>query len=409
MKRWALAVIAGISMMILGAGAFVVGLLSIPGNEPTINPYGVGLALTLIGAGLIFVGFYRIIRRIEKLLRRQGDARGLAEIAYETTKLERGPRIVCLGGGTGLSGLLSGLKEHSASITAIVSVADDGGSSGRLRQDFDMLPPGDIRNCLIALADAGPVMAQLMQYRFPDGEMAGHAFGNLFLTVLARVTGNFGLAVLEANRILSVRGRVLPATLERVMLVASHPDGTKTTGQRHIAQCGKPISDLSLKPTPGSPPGDVLRSIAEADLIVAGPGSLYTSILPNLLDAQVVEAINQSKARFVFVVNTMTQPGETPNFGANDHLEALKRHAPGLKIDCVVVNSYRPSAARLEPLAAEGVRLVHFDREALVQQGVRIVPRDVIDLEDPRRHDPTKLAQAVLEAYGSCGATPAPQ
>jgi len=403
LKRWVLAICAGTILLILGAIAIAIGLFDIatptaPGGS-VFDPYPLGTLMIVVGVVLVFTGVYRLVRRVEKLLKHQNESRGLAEIAYQHRRLESGPRVVCFGGGHGLSTLLAGLKDHTRDLTAVVSVADDGGSSGRLRLDFEMLPPGDIRNCLIALADAGPVMAELMQYRFSEGEFAGHSFGNLFITVLAKIRGDFGLAVREANRILSVRGQVLPATLDKVSLVASHPDGTKTTGQRLIAQCGKPISELSLKPQPGETPADVLEAARGADLIVIGPGSLFTSVIPPLLSPDLVGAIRESKAAVILVINTMDQPGETDGFVASDYISALERHAPGLRIDSVVINNYRPSPSRLEPFAAKGVSLTEYDRKTMAEQNVRVVLRDVIDLEQPNRHDPGKLAAAILEAY----------
>lgn len=403
LKRWVIAIAAGLILMVLGAIALGLGIFDLhqamPEAPVPLSPYGVAGALLSLGILFVFTGIYRLVRRIEKLLRRTDESRGLAEIAYHYNRLERGPKIACLGGGTGLSTILHGLKEFTADTTAIVSVADDGGSSGRLRHDFDVLPPGDIRNCLIALADAGPGMAELMQYRFEEGEFAGHSFGNLFITVLARIRGDFGLAVREANSILSVRGRVLPATLDKVSLVATHEDGTKTTGQRLIAKSNRPIVDLSLKPHPGEPPQDVLEALSAADIVLIGPGSLYTSVLPNLLDQEVVNAINKCSGRVYFVVNTMCQLGETEAFTAGDHVKALFRHAPGLRIDTVIANNYKPSPARLQPLEEQGIRMTEYDRKALQELNVRIMLRDVIDIDHPRRHDAHKLAAAVIENW----------
>lgn len=401
LKRWVLVICIGTIFLILGAILLAMGIFTppTPGAELPINPYGAGGLLIAVGTGCIFTGVYRLIRRIEKLLRRQDEARGLTELAIQQTHLEQGPRIACLGGGTGLSTMLSGLKQHSSQITAIVSVADDGGSSGRLRSDFDMLPPGDIRNCLCALADSGKVMEDLMQYRFDSGEFSGHSFGNLFIMVLAIVRGEFGLAVREANRILNVRGRVLPACLDRVSLVAAHEDGTKTTGQRHIAKCDKPIAELSLKPEPGAPQEDVLDALRSAEMIVIGPGSLYTSVLPNLLDPEIVQTINASKALVLFVVNTMGQPGETRHFTVSDHIRTLLKHAKGLRLDGVIVNSYQPSPARLQTLAEKGILLTEHDRKAVSELGLRVFLRDVINLDAPVKHDPEKLGLALMEAY----------
>lgn len=403
LKRWVLVICAGVVLLILGAIAFAIGFfgLETPGTTLPIDAQGLGILLIVFGTALIFTGVYRLIRRIEKLLRRKDESRGITELAYQNIHLEHGPRFVCLGGGTGLSTLLTGLRDYSGDITAIVSVADDGGSSGRLRHEFDMLPPGDIRNCLIALADAGPVMGELLQYRFEEGELAGHSFGNLFITVLAKLRGHFGLAVREANRILSVRGQVLPATLDRVSLVATHPDGSKTTGQRLIAQCGKPIVGLELRPKPKETQHDVLEAIARADVIVIGPGSLYTSVLPNLLEEDLVEAIRQSKARTIFIVNTMSQPGETQGFTVSDHLRTLFTHAKGLRLDDAIVNSYRPSPSRLAALAEQGITPTEYDCNQLENWNVRILLRDVIDLDEPQRHDPRKLARAIMEAIES--------
>ncbi len=407
LKRWVLAICAGTILIILGAFALAIEFFDLPTSsadqESLFNPYQLAGVLIFLGVVLAFTGVYRLVRRVEKLLKRKDESRGLTEIAYQYNRLEKGPRVVCFGGGHGLSTLLSGLKDYTADITAVVSVADDGGSSGRLRLDFEMLPPGDIRNCLIALADSGPVMAELMQYRFDDGEFAGHSFGNLFIMVLARIRGDFGLAVREANRILSVRGQVLPATLDKVSLVATHDDGTKTTGQRLIAQCGKPIKELSLKPQPGETPTDVLEAVAGAELIVIGPGSLYTSVIPPLLAPDIADAVTRSSAFRVLVVNTMEQQGETIGFAASDYLKTIGRHVPGLRIDAMVINNYRPSPSRLEPLEQQGVRLTEYDRKEVADMEVRVLLRDVIDLEHPTRHDPRKLAAALMETYSGQG------
>lgn len=405
LKRWVLVLCLGIVFLVIGA--IFLGLALFQGTNPTLSETG-PLAMfnfytmggTLVGSGVVcvFTGVYRLIRTTEKLLRK-GEKRGIAELAYDLAKREVGPRLVCIGGGHGLSTLLAGLRHHEADITAVVSMADDGGSSGRLRKDFDMLPPGDIRNCLVALADAGPVMQELMQYRFQEGEFAGHSFGNLFIMVLTHIRDDFGQAILESNRILSVRGRVLPATLDRVSLVASHADGTKSTGQRVIAQCGKPIEQLELKPTSGSAPQDVLEAIRAADMIVLGPGSLYTSVLPPLLEEDIQAEICRARAPTVYVVNTMSQPGETDGFAVQHYLEALQKHAPQIKLDAVLVNAYRPSPKKLAALAAEQVELTGYDRRELAQLDTRVFLRDVISMETPARHDPEKLAKAVLEIH----------
>ena len=403
LKRWVLVICLGLMTFTIGSLAFAAGLFGINHGIPVIggleiNAYGLTRIFIPLGAALIFIGVYRLVRRIEKIFRHVNEPRGLAELAYLQSRLDHGPRIVCFGGGTGLSTLLSGLREHSRRITAIVSVADDGGSSGRLRHDFDMLPPGDIRNCLVALADAGPMMAELLQYRFDEGELEGHSFGNLFITVMAQLAGgDFGRAVREANRVLSVRGQVLPATLDKVSLVATHPDGTKTTGQRLIAQCGKEIADLQLRPIPAEPPEDMLESVLAADLIVLGPGSLYTSVLPNLLDPQIVAAVNRSMARTIFAVNIFEQPGETPGFAVSDHTRALHRHAPGLRLDGVLVNGGTLPKDKMRALAETGFKPTRYDPDAVARLGVRAYVRDVVDSNNPLRHDAKKLALALMD------------
>jgi len=403
LKRWVLVTCLGAVLLVLGAIWLGLALFrgpTLPGETSTslFNFYTIGGILIGSGGIAIFTGIYRLVRTTEKLLRK-GEKRGIAELAYDQVRREMGPRVVCIGGGHGLSMLLSGLKHHPADITAVVSMADDGGSSGRLRKDFDILPPGDVRNCLVALADAGPVMRELMQYRFEEGDFAGHSFGNLFIFVLSQIRADFGQAILESNRILSVRGRVLPATLDRVSLVATHADGTKSTGQRVIAQCGKPIEHLELKPTSGSAPPDVLQAIDAADVVVLGPGSLYTSVLPPLLEEDIARALARARARKILLVNTMSQPGETDGFGVEQYLEALGRHAPSVGVDALLVNSYRPSKNKLEEMAARNVHLTEYDRRALTKLPVRVFLRDVIDLDNPARHDPEKAAAAVLEIF----------
>ena len=403
LKRWILLMILGIFFICSGCFFFVLGFFSINvegvGKAMPVNPYTVGLILFLFGVFLEGIGLYKLARRFEALLKPKDENRGIAELAALNSRLEQGPKIVCIGGGTGQNCLLSGLRDYSSQITAVVSVADDGGSSGRLRSEFGMLPPGDIRNCLSALADAGPVMSKLMQYRFTEGDLEGHSFGNLLIMVLTNIKGSFAQAVREVNRIFKVRGDVLPATLNHVTLVATHDDGTKTTGQKRVSMCGKPIVGLELKPTPGETPPDVLERIEDADLIVIGPGSLYTSIMPNLLDTRLVEAVTASKARVVFVVNTSEQLGETKGYKVSDYLAALKRLAPGLKIDFALVNSYVPSVSMLNKLAEKGLCITEFDSENCKKFGSRIKLRDVIDIDNPEKHDSQKLAFALMEGF----------
>ncbi|MDR1518981.1 MAG: uridine diphosphate-N-acetylglucosamine-binding protein YvcK [Planctomycetota bacterium] len=398
-KRWVFLITFGLFILFIGAMFLTLGVF-FPESQPFgMDSYGSAAILLAIGMAAVFIGIYRLIRRIEKMLRRADETRDLGEIADQFDRLEQGPKFVCLGGGTGLSTLLSGLREYSRRITAIVSVADDGGSSGRLRHDFDMLPPGDIRNCLVALSDTTPAMAKLLQYRFPEGEFAGHSFGNLFIAALAIILGDFGEAIREMNRILAVRGQVLPATLDKISLVANHPDGSKTTGQKVIAKCGKPIESMELRPAPGELSLDVLAAVAGADLITLGPGSLFTSILPNLLDKRMIEAINRSPAKVVYIVNTAGQVGETQGFSAGDHINMLKKHAPGLRIDLALVNNRPPGPDRLAAMAEKGVSPTDCDAREIQSFGVEAALRDVVNIDNPIRHDPAKTAKALMDIF----------
>jgi uncharacterized cofD-like protein len=355
------------------------------------------------------------------LVDRRGSAKGdFVEAAYQRARLSSGPRVVAIGGGTGLSVVLSGLRELSGYTTAIVSMADDGGSSGKLRQELGLQPPGDLRKCLIALADESPQMQELLDYRFPDHELDGHSFGNLFLTVLARIRGDFGAGVREANQILSVRGQVLPSTLDRIFLVAEHEDGSKTTGQAEIAKTEKRIKKLEIKPRPEPTAPDILKAIEDAELIVLGPGSLYTSLVPSLLIEGMAEALARSKAKKVFVVNIMSYEGETKGFHLPDFLQALDEHTfPHRVYDYVLMNNGTietstglmakadESAAKITPpptperntwiIQDKPARLVKFDKSAYAKAPFKLVEADVVNPAYPIRHDSLKLAQALMD------------
>ena len=311
------------------------------------------------------------------------------------------PSLVAIGGGSGLAVLLRGLKAHMSDpdqLTAVVTVADDGGSSGRLRRDYGVLPPGDIRNCIVALADDEDLLARLFQYRFANGAgLAGHSFGNLFLTALTGITGDFYQAVLTAESILSVRGRILPATLTDVRLRGTGLSGRRYEGESAVGQSGERLAELELLPVsiPAFPPS--IEALRHADLILLGPGSLYTSILPNLLIPGIRHAARRSSAKVVLILNIMTQPGETDHMNALDHLEAIERHTGEDLVDCVLVNATRPPRALLEHYAEAGSDPVGVDRAALLERGVALVERDLLAEGDLIRHDPGKLSRAVLE------------
>jgi uncharacterized cofD-like protein len=307
-----------------------------------------------------------------------------------------------MGGGSGLSVLLRGLKHHVASgelasLTAVVTVADDGGSSGRLRRDFAMPAPGDIRSCIVALADDEGLLARLFNYRFGEGrELSGHSFGNLFLTALAGVTGDFYQAIVETEHILSVRGRILPATLSSVNLRGVGVSGRVYEGESAVGQSGEPLAGLTLEPPdPPAFPG-AIEAIGAADLVVLGPGSLYTSILPNLMIPGIREAVRDTKAKVLLLMNLMTQPGETDGMDAVAHLAAIERWAaPGL-IDAVLVNAAPPRLPLLDLYERQGAAPVLVDERHIAEHGVQVWVEDLLDDGDLIRHDPDKLARAVL-------------
>jgi uncharacterized cofD-like protein len=311
--------------------------------------------------------------------------------------LLRGPKIVVVGGGSGLGMILRGLKKITSNLTAIVTVADDGGSSGRIRKEFGILPPGDIRSCLIALADIEPLMEQLMQYRFNGGTgLAGHSFGNLFLTAMTEITGDFDQAIRASSQVLAVRGRVLPSTLENVVLKAELVDGEIIQGESAIGKSPTRIRQLSMEPAEVQPVPEAVSAIAEADIIILGPGSLYTSIIPNLLVRETAEAIRRSSALKVYICNAMTQPGETVGYSAADHVQAIIDHAgPGL-IDYVLINIKSIPKEMLERYQEEGASPVVADLARVRALGVEPLSSPIILTQDFVRHDADQLSSIVL-------------
>ncbi|MDA8015834.1 MAG: uridine diphosphate-N-acetylglucosamine-binding protein YvcK [Thermoanaerobaculia bacterium] len=310
-------------------------------------------------------------------------------------------KITALGGGSGLAVLLRGLKQEvsrSEQLTAVVTVSDDGGSSGRLRRELGVLPPGDIRNCIVALADDEDLLARLFQYRFPNGKgLSGHSFGNLFLTALTGVTGDFYQAILTAEQILSVRGRILPATLQDVRLRAAGRSGRVYEGESAVGTSGERLAHLRIEPpaAPAFPPA--VRAIEDADLVVLGPGSLYTSVIPNLLIPGIRAAIERSCAPTVLVMNLMSQPGETDGMTAVEHLEAIEELAGRGLVDVVLLSEDNPPDPLLARYAESGSARIEIDRDALRRHEVELVDCDLlVDGEEGLvRHDSQKLARAI--------------
>lgn len=309
-------------------------------------------------------------------------------------KRQLSPKIVVIGGGTGLATVLRGLKAYDCHITAIVTVADDGGSSGVLRKDMGILPPGDIRNCLLALAEAEPEMAALFNHRFSKGSLKGHSFGNLFLAAMTEMTGDFQEAIRAMSRILAVKGKVLPATLSDVSLVAEMEDGSVVLGEAAIPLANGRIKKLSLHPEDPPALDDAVEQIRDADGIIIGPGSLFTSVIPNLLVRGIREAIRQSHACKLYICNVMTQPGETDGFAALDHVRAIERHA-GPLFSHVLINTAGAPKDVLRKYAEEGKYQVTADLEQLKQAGYEIISGDYLARGDLARHDSLKLAAAI--------------
>lgn len=309
---------------------------------------------------------------------------------------ERRPRIAALGGGNGLSTVLRGLKAEAVDLTAIVTVADDGGSSGRLRRELGVLPPGDIRNCLVALADDESLLGQLFQHRFVDGDLAGHSFGNLFLAALTEVTGSFDLAVRESSRVLKVNGRVLPSTLEQVRLWAERSDGTIVCGETQIGSGQGACRRVWLDPAPDAHPRTI-DAILDADVVLLGPGSLFTSVLPHLAVRDIAEALHDTRALRVYVGNVMTQSGETEGFDAADHLGRVLDALGGGAVDVAVVHDGPLDAAAVARYALQGQVPVRADDVALTALGVTVVRRDLAAPGQVVRHSPAALARVVMQ------------
>jgi 2-phospho-L-lactate transferase/gluconeogenesis factor (CofD/UPF0052 family) len=390
------------------------GMVALPDG----TALGLGAAMVVLGLYGVFLGVRATIRSVAGLFLPRGDHR-LVELLVQHRALPRGPRIVAIGGGTGLSTLLRGLKAYAAHLTAVVTVTDDGGSSGRLRRELGILPPGDINDCLVALAEVEPVMTRLFQYRFDRGDLAGHSFGNLFLASMVGVGGDLVSAVRLASRVLAIRGQVLPATADQAVLGAEFMDGTVVEGESAIPLLRKPIRRVYLNPPNVRAVPEVLEALAQADLILLGPGSLFTSVLPNLLVPGIAEALRRASAvppnfggrgwggppggppaPVVYIVNVMTQPGETDGFRASDHVRTVVEHLGGGVVDVALVNTQMPrNRAVLERYQEQGAFPVEPDLERIRHLGVEAVGRPLMSETDLLRHDPARLAQAVLEIF----------
>lgn len=388
-KRW---------ILLCALGIFCVGIGSVKSlSKESLWVTIFGIFTLILGIFLLILGIKYMVKSFIAIFLPQKE-KELVDIVYQKRHLQRGPKIACLGGGTGLSVLLQGLKEYTSNITAIVTVADDGGSSGRIREQFDTLPPGDIRNCLVALADTEPLMRELFQFRFEDNsELGGHNFGNLFIAALSKVTGDFEKAIKESSKVLAIRGQVVPSTLHKVKLVAEHIDGTKTWGESKIPYRKTPIRRIYLNPTHCQPTEEALAAIYESEAIVLGPGSLYTSILPNLLVPGITEAIVRSRAIKIYVCNVMTQSGETDNFTAFDHLKALCEHTHPRIVDYCITNTAPVPHHLLDKYRQEDAFPVINDAYKIKELGYHVIEENVISTVNFVRHNPEKLARCIMD------------
>jgi uncharacterized cofD-like protein len=410
-KRWFGLLLVGMVLVSLGIGYVLANVYRSGVTLPHIfyyltlqflHRYIRGALFGALGVGIILFALYKLTQSVLGPFL-PGRDRALSEIIYNYRFLQKGPRVVALGGGTGLSTLLRGLKKYTGNLTAIVTVADDGGSSGRLRQEYRILPPGDFRQCITALADVEPLMTTLFQHRFKEGSLNGHSFGNLFIMAMAEITGDFEHAIRESGRVLAVRGQIIPSTLRDVTLMAEMVDGQTRIGESSIplhedngnGAVATAIKRVFLQPEPTINP-EAEEAILNAEMIIVGPGSLYTSILPNLVVEGMAEALKASPAIKVFVCNVATQPGETDAFRVSDHLKAIEGHLGSNLFDFVIVNSNNnfplPASAQ-----AAGIRRVVYDAATVNQRSIHAVLVDVVNPRISSHHDPDKLARAIMK------------
>ncbi|MGL5078665.1 MAG: gluconeogenesis factor YvcK family protein [Waterburya sp.] len=411
-KRWLLISVSGVFLAVVGTAIWskltpIYRILSFTAEfleflTTVIPSYISGPIVLITGVFLIIWGQSRTVGSITDVLGVDKDKQ-LIDMLLDRRRLNRGPKIVVVGGGTGLSTLLRGLKDYSSNITAIVTVADDGGSSGRLRREIGVLPPGDIRNCIAALADEEELLTELFQYRFEAGSgLIGHSFGNLFLTAMSEITGDLEQAVAASSKVLAISGKVLPSTLTDVSLWAEMEDGRLIEGESNIPQAGGRIKTIGCMPA--NPPAlpAAVTAIKEAEYIIIGPGSLYTSIIPNLLVPDIRDAIAKADVPRIYVCNIMTQPGETEGFSVGDHIREIDRISKQKLFDAVLVHRKPPSPVSLQRYSLENSHPVYLDREEIAKLNRRIVMANVMEEDSIKghvRHSSSQLARVLLRWY----------
>jgi uncharacterized cofD-like protein len=427
LKRWLVPLLIGLIILGLGIGLFLRELYANISYPPLLRilllqdwPRWLrGAIFGVLGISLVGYSLFQLNRiLLEAFLPERASVRYIADQVYSYRRRPRdGPKIVAIGGGTGLSVLLRGLKHHTENITAIVTVADDGGSSGKLRRELGVLPPGDFRNCIAALADDEALTTQLFQYRFRSGGLEGHSFGNLFITAMAEVTGSFEEALYESGRVLNIRGDILPSTLENVTLFAEVDEGQttrKVKGESAIPEAKLPIERVYFQPDAPAAFPPVIQAILNADLIVAGPGSLYTSIIPNLLIPDIATAIRTSHALKIYICNVATQPGETDHYSLHDHVQAIEVHTQAIGEEVQPAGwaglaNQRPTKPLFDFVLANNNQAYPIPEAMSHLQAIlptyplnivyRVIGADVVDENYPWRHDAAKLATQLMSWY----------
>jgi len=354
-----------------------------------------GAIISVLGIAAIIIGFKRMLHSIISSVLPENEGR-IVDMIYTRNHLRRGPKIVVVGGGTGLSALLRGLKQYTCNLTAIVTVSDDGGSSGKLRDELGIQPMGDVRNCLVALADTEDIMDTLFSYRFESGTLKGHSLGNLLLAGLTDTFGDFQKGIEQVSKVFAIRGKVFPSTLEQVVLVADLEDGTRVEGETAVRVTKGKIDRVYLEPSNCHPLPEALQALEEADLIVLGPGSLYTSVLPNLLVVGLREKIREVKAPCVYVCNVMTEKGETDGYLVSDHLKAILDHCGTGFVDAVLATKGKITAPLLKRYDAEEAVPVVADPKQVEQLGAKYYEANLVQVGNVVRHDPDRLAKELI-------------
>ena len=399
-KRW-------IFLGFVGVVVLVLGVVEIFSNKDYSNSIRLlYLFLSLIGIVIMYIAFSEFVKSLIYLINSEKvkitiNDKNIEELVDEKRVHVGGPKVVVIGGGTGLSTMLRGLKLYTNNITAIVTVGDDGGGSGKLRADLGMLPPGDIRNCILALADTEPIMEDLLQYRFKEGSLKGQSFGNLFLAAMAGISDNFEDAVQKMSSVLAVTGKVLPVTLDDMKLIADLENGSVVEGEsiipEEVIKQKSKIKKLKINPEKAKPLMDALIAIKDADAIVMGPGSLYTSIIPNLLVEDIVQGINKSDAIKIYISNVMTQPGETDDFAVSDHIKTLMKYSGKNSVQYVIANNGTIPTDIEERYLSQGSKLVKLDYENIEDLNVKVVETDLVKITKGYvKHDAEHLAQVLM-------------